>query len=156
MVFYVSLRMSARSRRVQVRGGSAKAVVGRKGRYRAIGEYMTALLLCRTATTGKRGGRQGESTTWVESSSVNVGCGSCWGAGVWRGSDLETQRLKAAGCGESRLVVVQRDNTPSPRVQNDKRGVPLCAASPPSAFLPSHREDMLDMNLSEWTFRQRL
>lgn len=96
MVFYVSLRMSARSRRVQVRGGSAKAVVGRKGRYRAIGEYMTALLLCRTATTGKRGGRQGESTTWVESSSVNVGCGSCWGAGVWRGSDLETQRLKAA------------------------------------------------------------
>ena len=58
--------------------------------------------------------------------------------------------------GESRLVVVQRDNTPSPRVQNDKRGVPLCAASPPSAFLPSHRGDMLDMNLPERTFRQRL
>lgn len=86
------------------------------------------------------------------------------GAGVWRASDLKTETEREAGNssggvnrggGESRLVV-QRDNTPSPRVQNDKRGVPLCAASPPSAFLPSHREDMLDMNLPEWTFRQRL
>ena len=62
-------------------------------------QYTTALLLCRTATTGKRGGRQGESTTWVESLSVNVGCGSCWGLGsgevrTWRHSRGE--RLKAA------------------------------------------------------------
>ena len=33
---------------------------------------------------------------------------------------------------------MQRDNTPSPRVH--KRDVPLSTASPPSAFLPSHRE----------------
>ena len=31
MVFYVSLRMSARSRRIQGGGGSAKAVVGSEG-----------------------------------------------------------------------------------------------------------------------------
>lgn len=113
---------------VQVVAAVLKQWLVRKGRYRAIGEYMTALLLCQTATTGKRGGRQGEATTWVESLSVNVGCGSCWGlgAGVWRASDLktETEREREAesssggvnrgGGGESRLVV-QRDNTPSPR-----------------------------------------
>lgn len=124
MLIYVSLRMSARSRRIQFVAAVLKQwLVG--GRYRAIGEYTTALLLGRTTTTGKRGGRQGQSTTWVESFSVNVGLWVSPGGWGLERFGLREAREENKGAleaeaesgtvnrgGESRPVV-QRDNTPT-------------------------------------------
>jgi len=96
--------MSACSRRIQFVAAVLKQwLVGRgvTGLSESAVQYTTALLLCRTATTGKRGGRQGavDDMGGVVLHERGMGVGRAGGLGsgeVWTCQLGETARLKAA------------------------------------------------------------
>ena len=115
--------MSARSRRIQGGGGSAKAVVGSEGALQGYRRVHDSAAFVPDHDNRQKGRppRGGDDMGGV--ALRKRGMWVVLGAGVWRASDLKTETEREAGNssggvnrggGESRLVV-QRDNTPSPR-----------------------------------------
>ena len=131
-------------------GGSAKAVVGRRGLqgYRKVHDNAAFV----PDYDNRQKGRPPRSVDDMGGVVLRER-GIVGRAGGWGLERCETPSGTVSRGGESRSVV-EHDNTPSPQVH--KRVVPLSTTSPPSAFLPSHRDRHVHSEVGAPVFRQRL